>query len=238
MRPTLFTALNKNSLKGNNSSSFKAYLVFPPVCPISLPFEKSATIHLVLVLYKFSKITNFYRDIKTILRPRLANSFAAHLYTMRPVTSGLNGFTQREDCRTITATSFSFVRDIKTTLRPCLANSFAYSLPIPSVAPFCNLFAINGIGCNSEPDDILTIAPLPCFFISGISRRDIKVTAPTFILMISQITATSFSFVRDIKTTLRPCLANSFAYSLPIPSVAPLHPALALKKAYELRGIK
>uniref|UniRef100_A0A1A9ZCZ4 Uncharacterized protein n=1 Tax=Glossina pallidipes TaxID=7398 RepID=A0A1A9ZCZ4_GLOPL len=123
--------------------------------------------------------------------------------------------------------------------------------------------ATRGAGCNSVPDDMLTIAPFRCFFISGITRRDIKVTAPTFTLIISQIfppvcprtddkthpihiaylytmrpvasglngftqsedrrtiTATSFSSVRDIKTTLRPCLANSFAYSLPIPSVAP-----------------
>lgn len=41
-------------------------------------------------------------------------------------------------------------------------------------------------------------------------------------LPISFDTAINFSLVREISTTLTPCLANSLAYSLPMPSVAPV----------------
>lgn len=50
------------------------------------------------------------------------------------------------------------------------------------------------------------------------------------VLPISLLSSTSFDWVRDINTIFNPFVANSFAYSRPIPSVDPV--TTEIKKKY------
>lgn len=54
-------------------------------------------------------------------------------------------------------------------------------------------------------------------------------------LPISFATCTSLEAVREISATLKPISANSKAYCLPMPSVAPVITEICLKKSYGMK---